>query len=88
MKTIDEAEQLVGRIVGFTHGNELQLPDDYVKYNGPPSPLKFIERFNYDYFPLFTHKKAISYKLNCTYDFFYIFNHFFVFGNIIFAGTC
>jgi hypothetical protein len=49
MKTIDEAEQQVGCIVGFAHGNELQLPENYVKYNGPPSPLMFIERYNYNF---------------------------------------
>jgi predicted transcriptional regulator YdeE len=49
MQSIDEAEQQVGRIVGFAHGNELQLPDGYVKYNGPPSPLMFIESYNYEF---------------------------------------
>ncbi|HBL84377.1 MAG: hypothetical protein A2Y17_04885 [Clostridiales bacterium GWF2_38_85] len=49
MKSIDEAEQQVGRIVGYAHGNELQLPDGYVKYNGPPSKLMFIESYNYDF---------------------------------------
>ncbi len=47
--SIDEAEKQIGRIVGYAHGSELQLPDGYVKYNGPPNPLIFIESYNYDF---------------------------------------
>jgi Uncharacterized protein conserved in bacteria len=49
MKSIDEAEMNVGRIVGYAHGSELYLPDGYVKFNGPPSPIMFIESYNYDF---------------------------------------
>ncbi|HBL84371.1 MAG: hypothetical protein A2Y17_04915 [Clostridiales bacterium GWF2_38_85] len=49
MPSIDEAEQQVGRIVGYAHGSELQLPDGYIKYNAPPSPIMFIESYNYEF---------------------------------------
>lgn len=49
MPSIDKAEKEIGRIVGYAHGKELQLPDGYVKFNGPPSKIMFIESYNYDF---------------------------------------
>jgi predicted transcriptional regulator YdeE len=45
-KSIDEAEMNIGRIVGYAHGSELQLPDGYVKCT---NPIMFIERYNYEF---------------------------------------
>jgi len=47
--TIDEAQAQIGRIVGYAHGTDRVLPEGYEAYNGPPSPLIFIESYNYDF---------------------------------------
>jgi predicted transcriptional regulator YdeE len=40
-----EADNQIGRIVGYAHGAELQLTDGYEKYT---DPIMFIEGYNYD----------------------------------------
>ena len=49
MPSIDEAESQIGRIVGYAHSKELQLPDGYEIFNKPPCKVIFIESYNYDF---------------------------------------
>lgn len=49
LPSIDEAESQLGHLVGYVHGNELKLPDGYVKDNAPPNKLIFIESYNYNF---------------------------------------